>query len=289
MQVAGTALRQKMNTKEAEGIIRHVSVALDASAQSGQTIAIAVELAIMLEASLEGVFVEDINLIRIAELPFTRVVGAHSKTADNINIKEMERLLRSSARKERLKLEEIARERGIPCSFRVRRGSIKTELMNSLSESDALMVNASRQMQQHHIRRTRDATRLLSKTVSATESPVSILFTGMEGDKRTLLTAASLASRLGRPLNVIINGEISQKDEHRSMAATLLEKFGQGISYITVTDSVLNSLVDTISQSHSAILLVNAAVLNIRGDLNWASLEMLPCPVLLIRDRVSTE
>ena len=58
--------------------IRRILVALDASEASRAAIRSAVDLAARFRAELVGLFVEDVNLLRSAQLPFVRKVGAFS-------------------------------------------------------------------------------------------------------------------------------------------------------------------------------------------------------------------
>ena len=61
-------------TPEAARPPRRIVVALDASSHSHAALAAAVALAGRLQAELQGIFVEDVNLLRLAELPFAREV-----------------------------------------------------------------------------------------------------------------------------------------------------------------------------------------------------------------------
>ena len=61
------------------GSIKRILVALDASAANRTALQTAALLASELQAELQALFVEDINLLRLAELPFARevVFGSH--------------------------------------------------------------------------------------------------------------------------------------------------------------------------------------------------------------------
>ena len=153
-------LDQKMKAQKAEHIIHQVAVALDASLQSSQALQIAAELAATLQVRLEGIFVEDINLIRIAELPFTREIRAASLTREAVELQRMEQELKSLANQERQRLEKIAQEKGISCSFRIRRGHIKSELMQYVSEVDVLTISMSGQQMPEKFWQRRTARRV---------------------------------------------------------------------------------------------------------------------------------
>ena len=57
------------------GRSERVVVALDSSPQSEKALRAAVELATLLDAELEGLFVEDINLMHLCGLPFGFMVA----------------------------------------------------------------------------------------------------------------------------------------------------------------------------------------------------------------------
>ena len=78
-QPVGLEVAEEATTAEttADHTPRRILVALDASAHSHAALAAAVALAARLHAEIEGLFVEDINLLRLAELPFTGL--AHIK------------------------------------------------------------------------------------------------------------------------------------------------------------------------------------------------------------------
>ena len=63
-----------MKEEARELVIRRILVALDASRHSLAALEAAAELAARLKAELVGLFVEDIDLLRLAGLPFAREI-----------------------------------------------------------------------------------------------------------------------------------------------------------------------------------------------------------------------
>jgi len=59
-------------------LIRRIAIAVDASPTSIAALEATVELAAVWEAEVLGIFVEDVNLIKAASLPFAGEVGSHS-------------------------------------------------------------------------------------------------------------------------------------------------------------------------------------------------------------------
>ena len=65
-------------TERPVSLVRRILVAVDASHHSIAALEAAVELATRFQAELLGLYVEDINLLRLAQLPFGREVGTFS-------------------------------------------------------------------------------------------------------------------------------------------------------------------------------------------------------------------
>ena len=91
---------------------RRILVALDASSHSHAALAAAVALAGRLHSELQGIFVEDINLLRLAELPFAREVRFGLSAARPVQGEELQRGLRARAAVLRRELEEVRAEQG---------------------------------------------------------------------------------------------------------------------------------------------------------------------------------
>ena len=73
--MAATQRQPQGNVPEPEAPqANRILVALDASPQSEAALRAAAELAALLEAELEGLFVEDINLLHLCGLPFGREI-----------------------------------------------------------------------------------------------------------------------------------------------------------------------------------------------------------------------
>ena len=86
-----------MSNADREGSVRRILVALDASPHSLAALRAAAELAADLDAELVGIFVEDINLLRLSDLPLASEVTIYTTTSRRLNRQEIERQLRSQA------------------------------------------------------------------------------------------------------------------------------------------------------------------------------------------------
>ena len=120
--------------------IGRILVALDASANSREALTTAVNLAATLRAELHGVFVEDINLLRLAALPFAREIQFADTGLHQLEMESLQRRLRARAAILRHEVEELSGEHKLTSTFSVIRGPVEKELLAAALETDMLAV-----------------------------------------------------------------------------------------------------------------------------------------------------
>jgi len=120
--------------------IRRILVAMDASRQSEAALEAAVDLAARLQAELLGLFVEDINLLRLAQLPFTLEVGQSSGEWRRLDASRLEQSLRAQARLLARQLTEQAARRQVSGEFRVVRGQVAPAVLAACHDADLLVL-----------------------------------------------------------------------------------------------------------------------------------------------------
>ncbi len=153
---------------------RTIRVALDSSASCPGLVRAAVRLAAEMDAELEAVLIEDINLIRLADLPFARQISHHSPGEERIGGSRIERELRVHARKiERLLVETAALAR-VSCTFRVVRGAVDAEIRAVAAETELLALwGAERALTRHAT--AIDQAELLPRPARQSHGPILIL------------------------------------------------------------------------------------------------------------------
>ena len=102
------------------------------------------EAAAALEAELLGLFLEDVDLLHFAGLPFAREIGASAR-ARGLDLETMERRLRSQAEEARRALAAAAQGRRVRWSFRVERGSLPARVHRALSDADLVVLLGERE------------------------------------------------------------------------------------------------------------------------------------------------
>jgi nucleotide-binding universal stress UspA family protein len=130
----------RRSDEDQEPIIQRILVALDASSHSLAALEAAAVLAAGLQAELVGIFVEDADLLRLAELPFARELGLYSAASRPLDSSQMERQLRARAHRAEQALAAVAGRAQVPWSFRVARGAIAAELLAAAGEADLISL-----------------------------------------------------------------------------------------------------------------------------------------------------
>ena len=111
--------------------IRHIVIAIDGSPTSLAGMEAAAGLASLLHAAVTGLLIEDTNLLRMASLPFSRVIGSHSGAFRVVSTDDVERQFHSQADRARNTLWYAAERYRLTAAFSVARGI--SSLMNGPS------------------------------------------------------------------------------------------------------------------------------------------------------------
>ena len=117
--------------------IRRITVVQE-SAQAIRALDAVAEAAAALEAELTGLFVEDVELLNFAGLPFAREIGVFSAQA--LDVRTMERRFRYQAEEARRALAAAAEGKPLRWSFRVERGSLPAQVRSALADADLVVL-----------------------------------------------------------------------------------------------------------------------------------------------------
>lgn len=119
--------------------MRRLLVAVEASPRSRAMLEQAAALARAIEAELAGLFVEDVNLLRLCGLP-GHEIALSSGMARRLEQATMERELRAQAEELRRLLEMVAQAREIAWSFQISRGRRREELLGAARKHDLVLL-----------------------------------------------------------------------------------------------------------------------------------------------------
>jgi nucleotide-binding universal stress UspA family protein len=125
-------------TKESDA--RRILVALDTSARGQAALQAAVRLALKTRAELQGLYVEDEDLVRLAALPFSREVDLASALSRELHSGTMKRALRAAAQETQQTFSKTLQPLDLQWTFRVVRGTVTHTSLAAAGDVDLLVI-----------------------------------------------------------------------------------------------------------------------------------------------------
>ena len=124
----------------APSVRSRVIVAVGPAAPDSPALTAAAQLARSGGAELAALFIEDINLLRLAELPFALEIGTVSATMRRLVVSDVERALKRQADELRRTLAEMALVVQLDCTFGMARGRPVRVLLEAAGEGDLVVL-----------------------------------------------------------------------------------------------------------------------------------------------------
>jgi nucleotide-binding universal stress UspA family protein len=287
-----TGPRRTARRGATEQLIRRIVVAADTSAHGRAALEAAVRLAARLEAELEGLFVEDVNLKRLAGLPVGREIrfGFGAVGRDTGAIADD---LRAEAANIRRALESAALAAHVKATFRVAEGRVAAEVVAAGSGADLLVLGRSGRRIGPGISLGGTALAAImqsSRSVLVLRPGVDIarralvLYDGTLGADKAVDIAAELAADDADSLTVIVRaGTEAEAAKLRRRAAQRLMAHGQAARFRAVPEPTLAGLCRTAGAMGASVLVISGDDPLLEGEGRRRLLEDVACPVLLVR------
>jgi len=271
-------------------IIHSIAVAIDCSPHSKASLEAAAEMASRLKAELIGIFVEDINLLHMAGLPFAEEIRLYS--TEKLDTAQLERLLRHQAQQAREMLEHIAQPRTLRHTFRVLRGLVPEQVMQAALEADMLVLGRSgrspscRKGLGSTARSALDKgsvnVMLMRPGVTAAEGPLLVLYDASEASKRALATALEIAGPAST-LNLLVtdpNPEAMERCKQETDAVVREKGIETEYYHLPFTDS--RQLVSFIRMIDSGLLIIGKGM-TLPETTVRELIDTIDYPVLVVR------
>ncbi len=288
-----------MKAAEQALVIRRILVALDASRPSLAALQAAAQLAAHLKAELAGLFVEDINLLRLAGLPFAREIRYPSAVAQQIASPRLEQELKAQAAQARQALAAAAAQAQVAWSFRVVRGQVTAEVLAAALEADLLSLGiaswpAARRGHMGSTARTVavEAPRavLLLQYGDRIKEPILVTYDGSPAARQALAIAVQLSPSTEpakrRPLTVLIlaAGAVESPASllERQVSVWLHER-GLQANFRRLAQADVSHLAQAVQVEHGGLLILAGQGFSIHAEAIQALLNQIDCPILLIR------
>ncbi|ABS62364.1 hypothetical protein Plav_0741 [Parvibaculum lavamentivorans DS-1] len=261
--------------QEAEAPQARVVIGLDTSLVAREALSLAARLAASVDARLKGVFVEDENLLTMADLPFAREIS-FSGEVRSVDPERMLRAMKAQAESARRMLARIAAEAHVDWSFDVRRGRPLASLAAGAGASDTLVLRSHGATSLEVGRAVRAATR---------DAHADVLLVGRGVGVRASLADTPPVPRLqavmpGRPLISVDEGS-SIGESCSAFAERLAQRIGAPFRRFAAKGKSPADLAEGARGSGAGLIVVNAAWLGDDDDAARLS-AAAGCPVLIL-------
>lgn len=197
--------------------VRRVLVALDSSPASTWTLELAAALAAATASELRGLFIEDQDLLRLAELPFVREIQLGKRIPQALEPERLLRDLRAQAAVVREAMAKQAALHRLAWSFQVIKGRGEEALLLAAAAGDIIAVArgfgplARFGRISHEVRliaaRAPGPLLLAGETHAGQPGPVLLPYDASPAAEPMLAMAARLAAIRRAPLEVMLLGE----------------------------------------------------------------------------------
>lgn len=267
--------------------IRRITIAVSRETPDPTVLEAVTRLAARARAEVAGLFVEDINLFRLAELPFALEYCRLTQVSHPLEAAVVERQMRIQAAAAQRALATAAERAGIKWSFRVTRGSVTTQLLSAVTEVDLLVLGAAPDLLLHvHEGALRSgvqrAQEVLRAREPAPEKPIVVVYDLSPNAQRALEVAEHLARDGGRPLLVLMMTE-NQEDAERLREQAMEHLDKQTVYFRRLMEPSLITLLKIVRSEDAAALVLGAG----KSVLELRAFNMLRgglrCPAFLVR------
>lgn len=228
---------------------RRLLLALDASRCCPEDVALAVELAALLGGALEGLFVEDDDLMTVARLPFAREVGGRSGQERPMPGDTVESLVKRRVERAAGELERAARLRNVPVRHSTTRGKIVQQAFAQGGPRDVLILHPT--------------TRAQTPPSRVSPRPIMVWYEGDDAAAAALDLAVAIARMTGADLLVgVPAGRLGTERDVRGLLATWIAHLPGRVRVQAVIGSSTEAIVGAARTARASQVVLTAS-----GDL----------------------
>lgn len=243
-----------------------VVIAIEGATPAAAAVEAGVGLAGAVGASLEGLYFENVDLLRVGALPFAVELSALTGMRRELSSPHVERALRLEAARLEMLLAAAAARTRVPWTFAIARGQ---RLTAAVAREAELVVLAPRARGRHG--------------PTHAGGPIAAMFDDSDAAARAMSAAARLATALAREMLILVpDGESRSAQARRARAqAWLAAERVSGRVVALVPERA--TLVAVVRAQRSAMLALPASVLTAWPMDMDALLAGLFCPLVLAR------
>ena len=279
--------------KGPELMIQRILVALDASPHSLAALEIAVDLAARFHAELLGLYVEDINVLRLAEFPFAREIGLFSGKSRQMETQDIEGQIKAQMARARQIFDGITARASMQASFHVARGGVGTEIIEAALDADVLILGRAGWSPDTRTRLGSTARAALCQSPGLTlvvqegthlNMPVLVVYDGSLLAQRALAITTALLRHEDTPLTLLLlTDNIKHAQRLQAQADTWVRAQGLVASYRLLVESNVSKLAHIAQIEGCGIVVMPSNMPLLQDEALLKLLEAIKVPVLLVR------
>lgn len=254
------------------------------------TIDTAMTLAQALEADIAGCFVEDVDLLNLAALPFARAVRPADRSVLEIEHEQMKKQISRAASTCENQLIARASGASVRCSFKTMRGVYSAEIARETATSDIVVMNPLNLPHRRHdavsllvdgVRKARGAVVLPERYRRSTGGPVVLVTTGSDGEQ----TVFELADRIARGMNnktIILSGSDEPADLTR-VRSLAQEVFGSRADFRSVRGNHMPAIAAALAELQPSFVVLQPPARSLTDAIIESLLNAGRAPLMLMR------
>jgi len=276
-----------------ERVIRRIIVLVNDTSDSNAALEAAARMAARRGAELQALFVEDVNLLRSAGLPFAREIGLTSATARPLDSREIERRLQTQAEHARQLLQRLSDRLSVRSSFRVSRGDVEREALGNTTPEDLLVVartggsrRGGSRLSDREGRIAQGATcsvMFVGERTLEEHQAVVVLYANTEHGRRSLALAAAMARDVGQPLVLLLPpGTVERHETLMNSAREWAHAHGVSLRFHGLANEDAASLLAALRREKGQVLVMQRDSPAMRSPLGRFLLDDVDTPVVVM-------
>ncbi len=276
---------------------RRILMALDPESEDLSTVEETAALARRLQAELLSLFVEDIDLVRLAQHSELRAFSRLSAGPQPFAAENLRRALKRQLARSRDAVERAAAHQRIKAVFQVRQGRLVAEIVSAAGASDLVVIEwmrrtapapaASASSRAATVRAILEAASrpvLLLRPGAPAGGPIMVVFGGSDADRRALKAAAEIAGHDGGILEIALpTDRVEQADAWRRDITAALAETRLTPLFLHMPKATMEDLCAAATRRGVSLMVLGADPDSARGASLPGAVERGGCSVLLVR------
>lgn len=275
---------------------RRVVVAFDGAADEDlAAVEAAAAFAARLRADLLGLFIEDVDLARLAEHPQITTICARAAGSPRLGAEHLKTALKSQLARTRQAMERAAERQRVRSTFEVRRGRLIAEILSTAAPADLVIIGWRGGPAASVMAPGTPAAQVLAALSKANArfvlvprrpprpgGPVLAAFDGSAAARDGLAAAAEIGGDEGGIEVVLLARRLEDAESGQREAGEVLAEAGAGsASFIHIRDTGPGDLLRIAEARRASLIVVPVGLLDAASARHVV--ERAPCSLLLVR------